>query len=228
MKNRLVGTTALGFMLTALLLAAVPARAQDTDQRIQALENELQRLKSEQAQVKAEQLEMRKQATEAAAALPNFSYRPGGGMLIEAADKSWSFRVSVEAHFRLEFESGKVAAGRETGGIMGRRFRPWFYYCVNDCFYEIEAALDLDGFGTGNAKNSTNTATSSILERGDVLVHFEKLNPWLPTFFFGMDTSAEISQYDRGSSQTSPQAEHNLLRRNNGFNTGRAGNGTGL
>ena len=106
MKIRLLGLAALGFMLTAWLLAAVPARAQDTDQRIQALENELQRLKSEQAQVKAEQLEMRKQATEAAAALPNFSYRPGGGMLIEAADKSWSFRTSVEAHFRLEFESG--------------------------------------------------------------------------------------------------------------------------
>jgi len=156
MKNRLVGTTALGFMLTALLWAAVPARAQDTDQRIQALENELQRLKSEQAQVKAEQLEMRKQATEAAAALPNFSYRPGGGMLIEAADKSWSFRASVEAHFRLLFESGKISVGRETGGIMGRRFRPWFYYCVNDCFYEIQVALDLDGFGTVNAKNATN------------------------------------------------------------------------
>jgi hypothetical protein len=228
MKNRLVGTTALGFMLTALLWAAVPARAQDTDQRIQALENELQRLKSEQAQVKAEQLEMRKQATEAAAALPNFSYRPGGGMLIEAADKSWSFRASIEAHFRLLFESGKVSVGRETGGVMGRRFRPWFYYCVNDCFYEIQVGLDLDGFGTGNAKNSTNSATSSILQRGTLWVHFEKLNPWLPAFYTGMDGEAAISSYRQGSSSTGAQLEYDLLSRNTGFNTGRWGNGVGL
>src|SRR5215471_13663559 len=228
MKIRLLGLAALGFMLTAFLWAAVPARAQDTDQRIQALEDELQRLKSEQAQVKAEQLEMRKQAVEAAAALPNFSYRPGGGMLIEAADKSWSFRTSVEAHFRILFEQGKVAVGRETGGIMGRRFRPWFYYCVNDCFYEIQVALDLDGFGTGNAKNSVNSATSSILQRGTLWVHFEKLNPWLPAVYLGMDGEAAISSYRQGSSSTGSQLEYDLLSRNNGFNTGRWGNGIGF
>src|SRR5215467_8459719 len=228
MKIRLLGLAALGFMLTAFLWAAVPARAQDTDQRIQALEQELQRLKSEQAQVKSEQLEMRKQAVEAAAALPNFSYRPGGGMLIEAADKSWSFRTSVEAHFRILFEQGKVAVGRETGGIMGRRFRPWFYYCVNNCFYEIQVALDLDGFGTGNAKNSTNSATSSILQRGTLWVHFEQLNPWLPAFYTGMDGEAAISSYRQGSSSTGSQLEYDLLSRNNGFNTGRWGNGVGF
>src|SRR4029077_14497842 len=100
MMKRLVHVTVLGFALTALLVAAMPAQAQNVDQGIQALEQELERLKSEQAQVKTEQMEMRKQALEAAAALPNFSYRPGGGMLIEAADKSWSFRASVELNFR--------------------------------------------------------------------------------------------------------------------------------
>jgi hypothetical protein len=226
--NRLLGLKSLGFLLIVFLWAAAPARADDVDEKIKALKDEVARLENTQAQMKAEQIEIKKEATAAAAQLPDFSYRPGAGMLIEAADKSWSFRASIIANFRLEFESGLSEAGRETGGVFGRRFRPYFFYCVNNCFYEIEAALDLDGFGTGNAKNSTNTATSSILERGDVLVHFEKLNPWLPTFFFGMDTSAEISQYDRGSSQTSAQAEHDLLRRNNGFNTGRAGNGMGF
>ncbi|HUK40904.1 MAG TPA: hypothetical protein VLX11_07670, partial [Candidatus Acidoferrales bacterium] len=228
MKIRLVGIGALSFLLGALLWVATPLRAQDVDQRIQTLEQELTRLKTEQAQVKAEQMEMKKQAVEAAAALPNFSYRPGGGMLIEAADKSWSFRVSVEAHFRLEFESGKVQAGRETGGIMGRRFRPWFYYCVNDCFYEIQVALDLDGFGTGNAKNSVNSGLSSILQRGTLWVHFEKLNPWLPAFYTGMDGEAAISSYRQGSSSTGSQNEYDLLSRNNGFNTGRWGNGVGF
>ena len=40
---------------------------------------------------------------------------------------------------------------------MGRRVRPYFYYCVNNCLIETEMGLDLDGFGTGNAKNSLNT-----------------------------------------------------------------------
>ena len=227
MKKRLVHVTVLGFALTTLLVAAMPAQAQNVDQRIQALEQELERLKSEQAQVKTEQMEMRKQALEAAAALPNFSYRPGGGMLIEAADKSWSFRASVEVNFRLLFESGLAQAGRETGGIFGRRFRPFFYYCVNDCLYEIWVALDLDGFGTGNAKNSTNTATSSILQRGLLWVHFEKLNPWLPTFYMGMDGPSEISQYRQGPTFTAAQLEYDLLSRNT-FDDGRFGNGIGF
>jgi hypothetical protein len=227
MKKRLVQGIVLGFALTALFVAAMPGQAQNVDQRIQALEQELERLKSEQAQVKTEQMEMRKQALEAAAALPNFSYRPGGGMLIEAADKSWSFRASVEVNFRLLFESGLAQAGRETGGIFGRRFRPFFYYCVNDCLYEIWVALDLDGFGTGNAKNSTNTATSSILQRGLLWVHFEKLNPWLPTFYMGMDGPSEISQYRQGPTFTAAQLEYDLLSRNT-FDDGRFGNGIGF
>ena len=228
MKNKFLISGALGFLLTALLAAAAPVRADDVDQRIRSLEDELTRLKSEQAQVKAEQIELRKQATAAEAALPNFSYRPGSGMLIEAADKSWSFRTSMEAHFRLLFESGLTEAGRETGGVMGRRFRPFFYYCVNDCLYEIETGLDLDGFGTGNAKNSTNTGTSSILQRGVLWVHLEKFNPWLPTFYTGMDGPAAMSSYRQGSSSTGSQLEYDLLSRNTGFNTGRWGNGFGL
>src|SRR5437773_11922388 len=163
MKNKFLISGALGFLLTVLLAVAVPVRADDMDQRIRSLKDELAQLKSEQTQVKAEQIELRKQATAAEAALPSFSYRPGSGMLIESADKAWSFRASLEAHFRLLFESGLSESGRETGVVMGRRFRPLFYYCVNDCLYEIAARLDLDGFGTGNGKNSTNTATSPIL-----------------------------------------------------------------
>src|SRR5919201_6189331 len=118
MKNKFLLTAALAFMLSVFLSALTSARADDVDQRIKSLEDELTRLKSEQAQVKAEQIEMRKEATAAAAALPNFSYRPGNGMLVEAQDKAWSFRASVESHFRLLFESGLSEAGRETGGVM--------------------------------------------------------------------------------------------------------------
>ena len=219
--------TGLGFLLVAFF-AAAPVRGDDVDQRIRSLEDELARLKSEQTQVKAEQIQLKKQATAAEAALPNFSYRPGSGMLIEAADKAWSFRASLEAHFRLLFESGLSESGRETGGVMGRRFRTEFYYCVNDCLYEIAARLDLDGFGTGNGKNSTNTATSSILQRAQLSINLGKLNPWLPRLYTGMDGEGAISSYRQGSSATGAQLEYDLLSRNNGFNTGRWGNGFGV
>src|SRR5881397_3705081 len=94
--------TGLGFLLVAFF-AAAPARGDDVDQRIRSLEDELARLKSEQTQVKAEQIQLKKQATAAEAALPNFSYRPGSGMLIEAADKAWSFRARLEVPFGLGY-----------------------------------------------------------------------------------------------------------------------------
>jgi cell division protein FtsB len=226
--NRLLGLKILGFMLTTFLLAAVPAQADDMDEKIKALKDEVVRLENAQAQMRAEQMEMKREATAAVTALPTFSYRPGNGLMIEAADKSWGFRTTIEANFRLEFEAGLSEAGRETGSVFGRRFRPWFIYCVDNCLYEVRAALDLDGFGTGNGKNATNTATGSILQRGDVLIHFEKLNSWLPVFYFGMDSEAAISTYRRGSSWLTPQNEYDLLSRNNGFNTGRAGNSVGV
>ncbi|MGH7874679.1 MAG: hypothetical protein ACREQO_21010, partial [Candidatus Binatia bacterium] len=69
-------------MLAAFLLAAGTARAQSVDDKINSLEQEL-------GQLKAQQIELKKDATAAAEAMPSFSYRPGNGLNIEAADKSW-------------------------------------------------------------------------------------------------------------------------------------------
>src|SRR6476660_1976506 len=88
-------------VLTVFLLAAGTVRAQSVDDKIKSLEQEL-------SQLKDQQVEMKKEATAAAAALPTFSYRPGNGLNIEAADKSWGFRFTVESHFRYEFESGRT------------------------------------------------------------------------------------------------------------------------
>jgi hypothetical protein len=219
--------TALGFMLAVIFAAALPARAADVDQRIRTLEDELARLKTEQAEVKSEQIELKKNALAAEGALPAFSYRPGNGILIEAADKSWSLRASFEAHMRWLFESGVSHAGRTNGEVMGRRFRPTFDYCVNNCLWELEYSLDNDGFGTGNGKNSTG-GVSSTLQRGIVWAHFEQFSPWLPTFYFGMDGPSSISEARQGSSTTGSQREYDLLSRNNGFNTGRFGQGFGF
>ena len=215
--KQLSSLTALGFVLAVIFAAALPARADDVDQRIRTLEDELTRLKSEQAQVKAEQIELKKNALAAEGALPTFSYRPGNGLFIEAADKSWGLRASFEAHFRILFESGMSKAGRINGEVMGRRFRPTFTYCVNNCFYEIEYAKDDDGFGT-----------SSQIQRGIVWVHLEQVSPWLPTVYFGMDGPAAMSDSRQGSSSTGSQTDYDLLSRNNGFNTGRFGNGIGF
>jgi len=223
MAKKLLSFTASGFLLAAIVLAASTVRAQNVDERIQALEQEL-------SQLKEQQIELKKEATEAAAALPTFSYRPGDGMTIEAANKAWSFRTSFEAHMRMLFESGRSSVGRTNGEIMGRRFRMYNYYCLNNCLYEIEADLDLDGFGTGNAKNSTNSGTNSILQRGVVHFHLENLNPWLPTYSIGMDisTSAAATRSRQGSSATGAQREYDITSRNIGPNTGRSGNGMTL
>jgi hypothetical protein len=159
MKKTFVGLAALGFMVTALLLVAVPTGAQSVDDKIKALEQELSELKSQQ-------IELKKESTAAATALPTFNYRPGNGVDISAAAKSWGLRFSMDAHLRTLFESGQDAVGRTNGEVMLRRWRPYFFYCIDNCLYEIEMGFDMDGFGTGNAKNSTNTATGSIMHRG--------------------------------------------------------------
>jgi hypothetical protein len=216
-----------GFLL-ALIFVVQPARAQDVDQRIRALEDELTRLKTEQTQVKAEQIEMKRSALAAEGALPTFSYRPGSGLLMEAADKSWSLRFTLVAHMRMLFESGRSHVGRTNGEIMARRWRPFFTYCINNCFWEMSYGIDADGFGTGNGKNSTGTGVGSILQRASVYAHLEQISPWLPTFAFGADAEGAISSYRQGSSSTGSQQEYDLLSRNNGFNTGRQGQGVSL
>src|SRR5258706_11371017 len=142
MKKRIL----VAIMLAAFFLAAGTVRAQSVDQKIQSLEQEL-------SQLKDQQVELKKEATAAAAAMPSFSYRPGNGLNIEAADKSWGLRSTVETHFRYNFESGRDQQGRSRGEMMGRRFRPGGLYCPNKCLWEIEATLDLDGLGTCNGKN---------------------------------------------------------------------------
>ncbi|TMA91291.1 MAG: hypothetical protein E6J74_22205 [Deltaproteobacteria bacterium] len=207
-------------VLAVFLLAAGTVRAQSVDDRIKSLEQELLLLKEQQ-------IDMKKEATAAAQAMPSFSYRPGNGLNMEAADKSWGVRFTVETHFRYNFESGRDQVGRSNGELMGRRFRPGVLYCINNCLWEIEATLDLDGWGTGNGKNSTNTSTSSILQRGAVNFHAENLNPWLPTVQFGMEVqnAGGGSLARQGSGTVGAQAEYDLLTRGNGFNTGRAGSG---
>ncbi|HMF49512.1 MAG TPA: hypothetical protein VK603_12760, partial [Candidatus Saccharimonadales bacterium] len=195
-------------MLAAFLLAAGTARAQNVDDKIKSLEQELGKLKEQQ-------IELKKDATAAAEALPTFSYRPGNGLNVEAADKSWGLRTTIESHFRMYFIPGQDQFERTNGEIEARRFRPGFFYCIDNCLWEIEATFDLDGFG-GN----------SLFQRAVTHFHAENLNPWLPTVDFGVDVSTSAGGTIRqGSSATGTQADYDLLSRNNGFNTGSSGIG---
>ena len=119
-----------------------------------------------------------------------------------------------------------MQVGRTNGEVMLRRWRPSIFYCIDNCLYEIEMSWDMDGFGTGNAKNSTNTATGSIMHRGVTHFHLENLNPFLPTVDIGGDISTSFSLSRQGSSAVGTQMEYDLLTRNYGPNTGRPAGAT--
>jgi hypothetical protein len=222
MHKKFLAFGALFFALPALFFASAAMAQSSIDEEIKTLRDKL-------SQLEKQQLELKKEATEAAAAMPTFSYRPGNGLNIEAADKSWSFRTSIETHFRMNLLSGKDQIGRTNGEIEGRRFRPSFFYCVNNCLWELEAAIDLDGFGGGTGKNNTGDDFGSILQRAAMHFHAENVSPWLPTLTLGMDISgASTSTLRRGSGSVGAQAEYDLHTANNGNNTGRAGNGIAL
>jgi hypothetical protein len=120
----------LASMLAAFLLTAGTVQAQSVSDKISVLEQELQQLKEQQ-------IELKKEATAAAAAMPSFSYRPGNGVNIEAADKAWGLRFTLESHFRTILRTGDQT-GRPTASLAGRRFRPSFH-CINNCLWELEA-----------------------------------------------------------------------------------------
>jgi hypothetical protein len=177
----------------------LPARADDVDQRIRALEDELGRLKAEQTQVKEEQMQLKKEAAAAAAALPTFSYRPGEGAWITAADKSWAFRTFYL--FNLHMYNGinrrnfkKDEAG--AGDLHFRRNRIYWTFCWDDCLYEFRFALDAD---TGDASNIDVQTT-------DFRFNFQNLNPWFPTVWLS-DKGGESFPYVARSSSSSAQLE---------------------
>jgi hypothetical protein len=183
-----------GFVFLFLTLA--PVWAQSVDDKIKALEDQLSRLKAEQQQVKSEQMELRKEATAAAAALPTFSYRPGSGVTIAAADRNWSLNFSYEFHVHMYNPINSDAhTGLADGDLFFRRNRPYFTYCWADCFYELYFGLDFD---TGHIASERKTG---------LYFHLEQMNPYLPTAFVG-DTAGENAAYVERSSSSSAIVEY--------------------
>lgn len=209
--KKLLSLAALGSLVTAVFFLAVqPVWAAGVEERIKALENELNDLKGEQ-------MEFRKEATAAAKKMPKWSYRRGSGLKITAGDKSWQYGIHARAHNWLLFRDGEADSRGGDGEVFARRARLHQYFCTENCFYEFEFGLDMDGFGGDSGLSNS--------QRFKTTIHFERINPWLPAYWFGKDVSNSLIR--RRSSRNDGQLDFDIITRSL-FNTGSIGNGMGL
>ncbi len=191
MKDRLHGFIAMGALFFAsFLLAALPVWGEGVDEQIKAVEQELTRLK-------AEQVELKKEAVAAEAKLPSFFYRPGAGATIEAGDRSWSMNFSYVVNYYIyNGINGSPHRGSTVGDMNLRRNWPTIIFCLNNCFYEW-------GF-----KFRSDTNFPQVTEQNQWFdVHFEQMNPMLPTFSIGDATSPVSFPYVARSYSSSAQIE---------------------
>lgn len=203
--------TAISFGLVASLAAVWPVQAQgDIEEQIKALEAEVQKiepLKDQIERLRFQQLEIKKEATAAAAEMPTFQYRPGRGLTIAAANKSWSFNTSYLVNINMyNHPNGKpvvtdgtiqsnattrprrAGTGMTSGELFGRRNRLYFNYCWDDCFYELSSAFDMD---TGDVTG---------IQNQEFNIHFEQLNPYFPELRMGMEVGGSNGYWRSSSS----------------------------
>jgi len=205
------------FLVGLFGVAAAPVWAGSLDKRINALEDEIAQLKADQQDAKKEQMELKQDALAAKAKLPTFSYRPGSGIRMEGPKKAWSLRMRFRYHNWLLFRDGQADSRGGQGEIFARRIRPQFYWCLDNCFYEFVFRMDFDGFEQNSGDSNS--------QRQAAFIHFERMNPWLPTFYFGTDAPNSFAR--RRSSSTDAQLDYDILSRSN-FNTGSMSTGMGL
>ena len=161
---------ALGFagalvLMAVMVLAAAPVQASDTDARIQALERELVQLKQNQESALAAEMKG-----------PSFKYSHGKGLTIAAADNNWSitFGQRLQVYTSLYLTNDDPEGGYQNGVMRIRRFRPNIYVTSQQGFYEVRWQFNGD---------------SSVAFDGDVYLHFEKMNPFLPTVVYGYNAA---------------------------------------
>ena len=212
-RIRLLAPTAA---LALLVVAAPVVTAESLDDKIKILEQELMELKAEQEQVKAEQIEMKKDATAAAAALPTFDYRPGRGMTITAADKSWAFNLSSQFHLRLyNYIDGNDADGATTGKLFGRRMTLFPTFCWDNCFYTFNLWIDMD---------QNNIPLE--LQRAQLDFDFSQWNPFFPLLRTGLDVAAKKGH--SVSSSSSARWERNAVNDGDSISVTGSHQGVGL
>ena len=162
---------ALGFasalvLMAGMALAASPVQASDVDTRIQALERELAQLKQNQ-----------ESALAAEAKAPSFTYAPGGGLTIAAADNNWSIKFTqrLQVYHSIWLSNENPGVGYQNMELRMRRFRPTINVTSQQGFYAVTWLLNNGSDGTAFG--------------GDGYINFDKLNPWLPSFGWGYNPS---------------------------------------
>jgi len=219
---------AMSFGLVASLAAVWPVQAQsDIEEQIKALEQEVQKiepLKDQIERLRYQQLEMKKEATAGAMEMPTFGYRPGRGMTITGADKSWSFnttyRVNIYNYNILKGKPNFNDAGTERSGnttqgeLFPRRNRLYTTFCWQDCFYQFENSID----------GETAERAASFRDN-ELTVGFNQLNPWLPYFSIGLRRGAGKTHVGR-SSDNDGKMEHSIVL--DGFAWGGDGSHAGM
>ncbi len=238
MKKNLSDTSvALGLLLLIVLfvIATASARAGTVEERIEALEKkqmadqaELARLKKEQmaskeelARLRGKQTQLGQDALAAREARPTFKYRPGSGLRLSAADKDWELRFFGRLMLYNTFwlDENRPKRGAVQGAIHVRRFRPGFNFFWQKGFYEAKFQID-----TANAGSSGGGALNAF--DAEMVLHFEKLNPWLPFLHVGNSPSARLNPQDTNcSSKRCGRSERSMVNEGSGTTTGSVGRG---
>jgi len=177
---------------------------------------------AELGQLKSQQIELKKESTAAAAALPSFSYRPGNGVDITAADKSWGIRFGMEAHLRAIFESGQDAVGRTNGEVMMRRWPQYFL------LHRQLSVRNRDDLGYGWFWNRQ---CQELDQHRHQFHPAARVTPLPPRELESVPADGRhrrrcihrLQSVTSGSSAVGTQMDYDLLSRNFGPNTGRAG-----
>ena len=177
---------ALGFasalvLMAGMVLAASPVQASDVDTRIQALERELAQLKQNQESALAAEMKG-----------PSFSYKPGGGLTIAAADNNWSIRFTqrLQVYHSIWLSNENPEAGYQNLELRMRRFRPTINVSSQQGFYAVTWLLNNGSDGTTFG--------------GDGYINFDKLNPWLPSLGWGFSPSFSGDHSGGGRTESSP------------------------
>ena len=163
--KRALGLASAVVLTTIIALAASPVQASDVDTRIHALERELAQLKQNQESALAAEMKG-----------PSFKYSAGKGLTIAAADNNWSVTVGqrLQVYTSMWLTNDNPDAGYPNGEIRIRRFRPNINVTSQQGFYEVKWTF---------------SGKTTVAFDGDAYIHFEKLNPWLPTVGYGYNPS---------------------------------------
>lgn len=218
-KTILRGAATLGGILF-LCLAASPSSAGEVEDRIRALEETQRANAAELEKLKGEQVEMKKEATAAAQALPTFTYRPGAGLNIEAADGSWGFRTRIRWHYRLLGYPGPgsiAKKGFSQFDLALRRIYPYMTFYWDKRFYEVDFQMNLA------------PDRSITMQKAEFHVHGDNLSPYLPEFTVGPRVSGFFNRQDTNwSSSTSGMFERTMFQDGAGIGAGSQNNAMAL